>query len=99
MDSHDGDCWTLSVEQAARKLGVCRASAYKAAATGELPTIRFGRRILVPREALERALAARTEPGSLNSRKDRRRDDGPSKLRLIQPKRPRPSGSTPPSVP
>jgi excisionase family DNA binding protein len=33
-------------------LGVSRAFAYELAARGELPTIRLGRRILVPKAAL-----------------------------------------------
>jgi len=39
---------TLTVEQAAQVLGICRGLAYEAAARGELPTIRLGRRVLVP---------------------------------------------------
>lgn len=48
---------TLSVEQAARILGIGRVSAYQAIQRGELPAIRLGRRIVVPRAALERLLA------------------------------------------
>ena len=47
---------TLTVEEAARALGVSRAHAYELAARGEIPTLRLGRRILVPREALVRKL-------------------------------------------
>lgn len=39
---------TISVEQAAVVLGISRRSAYRAAAIGELPTLRLGRRLLVP---------------------------------------------------
>jgi excisionase family DNA binding protein len=39
---------TISVERAAKLLGVSRSVAYRAAASGELPTITFGRRLLVP---------------------------------------------------
>lgn len=39
---------TLTVEEAAKLLGLSRSSAYRAAACGELPTLRFGRRIVVP---------------------------------------------------
>ncbi|MDP8928151.1 MAG: helix-turn-helix domain-containing protein [Actinomycetota bacterium] len=39
---------TLTVEQAGQILGLCRSSAYRAAAKGELPTLRFGRRLIVP---------------------------------------------------
>jgi excisionase family DNA binding protein len=47
---------TCSIEEAAKALGVCKAVAYEAARTGELPTIKFGRRILVPLVALDRIL-------------------------------------------
>ena len=43
---------TLSVEEAAQLLGVSRGLAYEAARRGELPTIRLGRRLLVPRARL-----------------------------------------------
>ena len=49
---------TLSVEQAGKVLGLSRASAYVAAQTGDIPTIRIGRRLLVPKAALERLLAS-----------------------------------------
>lgn len=38
----------MSVDEAGKVLGLSRDSAYKAASTGELPTLRFGRRIVVP---------------------------------------------------
>lgn len=46
----------LTIEEAARSLRIGRNSAYEAARRGELPTIRIGRRLLVPRAALERML-------------------------------------------
>jgi excisionase family DNA binding protein len=48
----------LTVEEAAAALGISRASGYEAARRGEIPCIRIGRRILVPRIALDRLLAA-----------------------------------------
>lgn len=39
---------TVTVEQAAKLLGVSRSVAYRAAATGQLPTLAFGRRLVVP---------------------------------------------------
>ncbi len=39
---------TMSVEDAAVILGVSRRAAYRAATKGELPTVRIGRRLLVP---------------------------------------------------
>ena len=39
---------TISVEQAGELLGISRRSAYRAAAAGELPVFKVGRRLLVP---------------------------------------------------
>ncbi len=47
---------TLSVEETAEILGIGRNSAYEGVRTGEIPSIRIGKRILVPRLALERIL-------------------------------------------
>jgi excisionase family DNA binding protein len=47
---------TCTVKEAAKTLGISIPSAYEAARTGELPTIKFGKRILVPLVALERKL-------------------------------------------
>jgi excisionase family DNA binding protein len=47
---------TMTVEQAAAALGVSRGTAYEAVRTGQLPTIRIGRRVLVPIEGLETLL-------------------------------------------
>lgn len=49
----DRDRLTLTVEQAAGLLGISRALAYDLVARGELPSLRLGRRIVVPRRALE----------------------------------------------
>lgn len=43
---------TMTIEEAAEALGIGRQSAYQAARTGELPTIRLGRRLIVPRGRL-----------------------------------------------
>ena len=42
----------LTISEAAKLLRVGRNSAYEAARRGELPTLRIGRRLLVPRAAL-----------------------------------------------
>jgi excisionase family DNA binding protein len=47
---------TVSVEEAGKRLGVSRNLAYEAAKRGEIPTIKIGRRLLVPLAALERML-------------------------------------------
>jgi excisionase family DNA binding protein len=50
-------CLTVSVEEAGRILGISRGTAYARADDGSLPTIRFGRRRLVPKAALEKLLS------------------------------------------
>lgn len=47
----------ISLLEAGRLLGICRNSAYKYAATGQLPTIRLGRKLLVPLAEFEKILA------------------------------------------
>ncbi len=47
---------TLTVDETAKALGISRNSAYEGVRTGEIPSIRIGRRILVPRLALDRLL-------------------------------------------
>ena len=55
---------TMTVDEAAVRLGISRGSAYAAARRGELPAIRLNRRIVVPRVAFQRWLesAAAGEP-------------------------------------
>jgi hypothetical protein len=48
---------TLSVPDAGRiYFGLCRNSSYEAARRGEIPTLRIGRKLVVPIVALERML-------------------------------------------
>jgi excisionase family DNA binding protein len=54
---------TYTVEEAARLLGVSRGVGYEAARRGELPTIRLGRRLVVPKIALERMLGLENDEG------------------------------------
>jgi excisionase family DNA binding protein len=54
----DNDRLTLTVEEAAQLLGISRALGYELVARGELPSIRLGRRIVVPRRALDAMLDA-----------------------------------------
>ncbi|MGE5618090.1 MAG: helix-turn-helix domain-containing protein [Sphingomonadaceae bacterium] len=49
---------TVTVEEAARALGISRNGAYNAARRGEIPAIRIGKRFVVPKAALERLLGA-----------------------------------------
>jgi excisionase family DNA binding protein len=53
---------TLTVEEAGRLLGISRGAAYRAAACGQIPTIRVGRRLLVPTARLHQLLGL-TDPG------------------------------------
>ena len=48
---------TLTVPEAARLIGISRMTAYSAVREGTIPSIRIGRRVLVPRAALDRLLA------------------------------------------
>jgi excisionase family DNA binding protein len=48
---------TLSIEEAAKLLGIGRNLCYDRVKTGEIPVIKIGRRLLVPRSALEKLLA------------------------------------------
>ena len=49
-------CLTVSVEEAGEILGCSRNTAYEAVRRGEIPVIRIGKRLLVPKAALERLL-------------------------------------------
>jgi excisionase family DNA binding protein len=57
---HDDGRLTWTVTEAAKLLGISRASAYEAAHRGELPVRLIGRRMLVPRVALLRLLGERS---------------------------------------
>ena len=50
------DKLTYTVTEAAELLGIGWSAAYEAARSGEIPTIRIGKRILVPLPALKRLL-------------------------------------------
>ena len=51
---------TITVEHAGQLLGLSRSSAYRAATRGEIPTIRIGRRLLVPTARLMTMLGIET---------------------------------------
>jgi len=59
----DNSRLTLTVNEAAKMLGISRGLAYEMVKTGKIPSVHFGKRILVPRRALEKLLA---EPKPLN---------------------------------
>jgi excisionase family DNA binding protein len=49
-----------TLDEVASLLRISRGSAYEAAKRKEIPTIRIGRRLLVPTDALERLLSGNT---------------------------------------
>lgn len=48
---------TMTIPEAAEKLGIGRNQGYEAAKSGQIPTIKIGKRLLVPVAALENKLA------------------------------------------
>jgi excisionase family DNA binding protein len=53
---------TVNVPEVAKLLGISRATAYALANSGQLPAIRLGRRLLVPRALLEQLLSEAGKP-------------------------------------
>jgi excisionase family DNA binding protein len=47
---------TMTVNEAAQALGISRTLAYEMVRSGELPSLRLGRRVVVPVRTLERML-------------------------------------------
>jgi excisionase family DNA binding protein len=58
-----GERLALSVEEAGALLGISRDLAYDLVAIGQLPSVRLGRRLVVPRRALEEALNRLADAG------------------------------------
>ena len=52
----DDDRLVLTIEEAGKLLGLGRSGTYEAARRGDIPTIRIGSRILVPKVALLKLL-------------------------------------------
>jgi excisionase family DNA binding protein len=50
-------CQTVSVEEAGKILGCSRNAAYEAVRRGEIPVVRLGKLLRVPKVALERLLS------------------------------------------
>ena len=57
-----GEKKVLTIMEAADELGISKGSAYEAARTGAIPTIRIGRRLIVPRVAFDKMLEQAGEP-------------------------------------
>ena len=51
---------TYSVEEAAELLGISRAFAYECVSRGDIPHLRIGRRILIPKSALHKFVEGAT---------------------------------------
>jgi excisionase family DNA binding protein len=66
----------LTVEQAAALVGISRSSAYECAARGELPTVRFGRRLRVPRAAVLRLAGEQLVSTPLEQATDQQEQEG-----------------------
>lgn len=55
-DTQNNEALTWTVEQTAALLGLSLPSAYEGVRTGAIPSIKVGRRLLVPKAALARLL-------------------------------------------
>jgi len=65
METENEESLVLNVESASKLLNLSRATAYSLCAQGIIPTIRLGRRLLVPRAALLKMLEqASNKPAS-----------------------------------
>jgi excisionase family DNA binding protein len=60
-DRHDLPA-TMTISDAAELIGVSRSAGYRAVAAGEIPSIRIGRRLLVPTAKLYALLGWLPEP-------------------------------------
>jgi excisionase family DNA binding protein len=58
MTNDDIQSLTVTVEQAAKLLGIGRSTAYELVHTGDIPSLRLGRRIVVPTAELAKRLGA-----------------------------------------
>jgi excisionase family DNA binding protein len=47
---------TMKVERAAKAIGISKAAAYEGVRTGEIPSIKIGRRIVIPTQAIRSML-------------------------------------------
>ena len=64
---------TFTVDEAAKVLGFSKAVLYEAVRTKQLPTIRLGRRIMIPKHALMEFIGA---PASIVALRTRLYEDG-----------------------
>jgi excisionase family DNA binding protein len=64
MTKVDQKSLVVSVPEAARLLGISRTHAYELVTRGELTHVRLGRRIVVPKHAIDTLLGVATQVGS-----------------------------------
>jgi excisionase family DNA binding protein len=57
FNEHNRPPKLLSIPQAAAELGISRTSVYSLLGTGQLASVRIGRRRLIPVDAIEAAIA------------------------------------------
>ena len=62
-DTMDNLRLTLTVNEAAKMLGISRGLAYEMVKMGKIPSVHFGKRVLIPRSALAKLLE---DPEPLN---------------------------------
>lgn len=79
---------TLSVEEAGRLCGLGRSASYDAARRGELPTLRFGRRVVVPTAILLRNLGLQPQTNGTPAP-----SEGPAKVHDLRGSRDEPSSA------
>ncbi len=79
------DRLTVSVEEAAKLLGISRGLAYELVARGELASLRLGRRRVVPRAGIEALIADACATGGENTESPGQNPERPrrSRLRLL----------------
>ncbi|MCL4474295.1 MAG: helix-turn-helix domain-containing protein [Actinobacteria bacterium] len=58
MLQHESEKWAFSIEEVAQLLGIGRNTAYEMCRIGRIPTVKLGRRKIVPRKALEKLLSS-----------------------------------------
>jgi excisionase family DNA binding protein len=54
------ECQTNSIEDLAEILGIGRSTAYAAVRNGTIPSIKVGKRVLIPKVSLHRLLSGQT---------------------------------------
>lgn len=59
IDEHRLQPMTVTVEEAGRALGIGRNAAYEAVKRGQIPSLKLGRRIVVPIAGLEQLVAGK----------------------------------------